>query len=212
MTLLTAAPNASPASPESLERRLKLAFYLACAALAGWLLWRAAHPARAFEVDWVNKELGRWSLRFLLPCLLLSPLSRLLREPGLKRWRRPLGLMAFAFAALHTVHFVLYGRIWPDRMAVLVQRPYLLIGAIALALFVPLAMTSNDAMVRWVTPRRWRSLHLIAYPVAALSVIHEVMAYAQLKGEAGVICVLAALALVARALRGTRLGPARRAR
>ncbi len=212
MTLLTATPGAAGVTPEILERRLKRAFYMACAALAAWLLWRATHPTRAFEVDWVNKEMGRWSLRFLIPCLLLSPLSRWLREPGLRRWRRPLGLMAFAFAALHTVHFLLYGRVWPDRMAVLVQRPYLLIGTIALLLFVPLAMTSNDAMVRRVTPRRWRWLHLIAYPIAALSVAHEVMAYAHLRGEAGVVCVLAAFALVARIVRQGKLGPARRLR
>ena len=42
-------------------------------------------------------------------------------------------------------------------------------------------------------PRRWRRLHLLTYPAAALSVIHEVMAYGPLKGEAGLYSVLTVL-------------------
>ena len=194
-------------SPQGVEQRLKQAFYLACAVLAGGLLWRAAHPQHAFQADWINKELGRWSLRFLFVCLLLSPLSRLFRQPGWRRWRRPLGLMAFAFAAIHTVHFILYGRLWPDRMLILVQRPYLAIGMIALVLFIPLVVTSNDAMVRWMTPRRWRALHWAAYPVATLSVVHDVMAYARLIGEAGLCCALLVVVLVAKALHETHRRP-----
>ena len=204
MSLLTIPRGALAPSPYPAERWLKLAFYLACAVLAGWLLWRASHQHRAFEADWVNKELGRWSLRFLFVCLLLSPLSRLLRQPAWRRWRRPLGLMAFAFAAIHTLHFLLYGRVWPHRMAILVQRPYLAIGMLALILFVPLAASSNDAVVRWMTPRRWRLLHGAVYPAVALSVVHEVMSYAQLIGEAGLYCALVVLVLAAKALRETR--------
>jgi len=209
---LSAIPRGAFApSPYPAERWLKRAFYLACAALAGWLLWRAAYPQRPFEADWVNKELGRWSLRFLFVCLLLSPLSRLLRRPAWRRWRRPLGLMAFAFAAIHTVHFLLYGRIWPHRMAIVVQRPYLAIGLVALILFAPLAATSNDAVVRWMTPRRWRLLHGAVYPAAALSVVHEVMAYARLIGEAGLYCALVVLLLAAKAWRETGAGRGRAA-
>lgn len=173
------------------ERAQRRAFYLACAGLAGWMVWAATHPWKAFLVDRINKDMGLWSLRFLFACLLISPVSRLFKWPGLRRWRRPLGLAAFAFATLHTVHFLLWGRIWPDRLDVLLIRPYLTIGTVALILFIPLAVTSNDAMVRKVTPKRWRRLHLLVYPVAALSVVHEVMAYGPIKGEAGLYSLLA---------------------
>ena len=193
------------------ERTQRLLFYLACAALAGWMLWVALHPWRAFLVDRVNKDFGLWSLRFLFACLMLSPLSRILKVPALRRWRRPLGLAAFAFALIHTVHFLLWGRIWPDRLNVLIIRPYLTIGTVALVLFVPLALTSNDAMVRKVTPRRWRLLHLLVYPVAILSVVHEVMAYGPLKGEAGLYSVLTILLTGLRLALG-RKGPAAKPR
>lgn len=191
----------NPLMSASFERWLKPAAYLAGALLAAWMLWAAAHPRYPFQVDRINKDFGLWSLRFLFACLLISPVSRWTRQPWLRRWRRPLGLLAFAFALLHTVHFLLWGRLWPDRMGLLFARPYLTIGLVALALFVPLAATSNDAAVRWTSPRRWRRLHLAVYPAAALSVTHEVMAYGPLKGEAGLYSALTVLLAGARLAR-----------
>lgn len=186
------------------ERAMRNAFYLACTVLAGWMLWRALHPVRPFQIDRINKDMGLWSLRFLFACLALSPLSRWLRAPNLRRWRRPLGLAAFAFAALHTVHFLLYGRLWPNRLDILFKRQYMTIGLIALVLFVPMALTSADVAVRWIKPKRWRLLHLLIYPAAALSVIHEVMAYGPLKGEAGLYSVLTVLFLLNKGVRLAR--------
>ncbi len=187
----------SPAS----DRRLKPLAYLAGAALAAWMLWFALHPRYPFQVDRINKDFGLWSLRFLFACLLISPVSRWIRQPWLRRWRRPLGLLAFAFALIHTVHFLIWGRFWPDRMDLLFIRPYLTIGLVALILFIPLALTSNDAAVRWTTPRRWRRLHLLTYPAAALSVIHEVLAYGPMKGEAGLYSVLTVVLVGAKLIR-----------
>lgn len=180
------------------EPWLKRVFYLAGLALAGWLLWVATHPARPFQIDRMNKDMGLWSLRCLFACLLISPVSRWLRMPSLRRWRRPLGLAAFGFALLHTVHFLLYGRLWPNRLDLLFKRPYMTIGLVALVLFVPLAATSTDAAIRWATPRLWRRLHLAVYPAAVLSVVHEVMAYGPMLGEAGLYSGLALVLTVAR--------------
>jgi sulfoxide reductase heme-binding subunit YedZ len=196
------------------DRWLKPLAYLAGAALAGWMLWFALHPTYPFQTDHLNVEMGRWSLRFLFACLLISPVSRWIRQPWLRRWRRPLGLLSFYFAVLHTVHFLLWGRVWPDRMNLLFVRPYLLIGLVGLILYVPLALTSTDSAVRWTTPRRWRRLHLLVYPAAALSVIHEVMAFGPLKGEAGLYSVLTVLLAGNKLLRlpqdiGRRRAPAR---
>jgi len=193
------------------DRWLKPLAYLAGALLASWILWFALHPRYPFQTDRLNKDMGLWSLRFLFACLLITPVSRWTRQPWLRRWRRPLGLLAFAFALLHTIHFLLWGRVWPDRMAVLFQRPYLTIGLVGLVLFVPLALTSNDAAVRWTTPRRWRRLHLLTYPAAALSVIHEVMAYGPLKGEAGLYSALTVLLAGAKLMRMAKDAGRRRA-
>ena len=185
------------------ERLGRWGAYAAMTLLGAWLLWRANHPGHAFETDAVNKAMGHWSLRLLWACLLLTPLSRALRQPALRRWRRPLGLGAFGFATLHTVHFLLWGRLWPDRLGLMFQpqRTYMAIGVVALALFVPLVLTSNDWVVRRISPRTWRRLHLLVYPIAVLSLVHEVMSYAHLKGEAGLDCVLVPLLIAAKLVR-----------
>src|SRR6201996_4162307 len=112
------------------ERAGRWALYAAMTLVGGWLLWRGGHPHYAFETDDVNKAMGHWSLRLLWACLLLTPLSRALRQPMLRRWRRPLGLGAFGFATLHTVHFLLWGRLWPDRLGLMFApgRPYTVKG------------------------------------------------------------------------------------
>lgn len=185
------------------ERAARWAAYAAMTALGAWLLWRAVHPHHAFETDEVNKAMGHWSLRLLWACLLITPLSRALRQPALRRWRRPLGLGAFGFGALHTVHFLLWGRLWPDRLGIMFVPPriYMAVGLLALVLMLPLALTSNDWIVRRMPPRLWRQLHLLVYPVAILSLTHEVMSYARLKGEAGLDCVLVAAFVLAKAWR-----------
>jgi sulfoxide reductase heme-binding subunit YedZ len=193
------------------ERAGRWAAYAAIALLSAWLIWRANFPSHAFETDEVNKAMGHWSLRLLWLCLLLTPLSQALRLPSLRRWRRPLGLGAFALGMVHTVHFLLWGRIWPDRLAYLYQRPYQGIGLVALVLMIPLALTSNDGVVRRIPPRTWRRLHALVYPVAILSVVHEVMAFAPLKGEAGLDCLLILAFVVARLLRQRRRPPRRNA-
>ncbi len=193
------------------ERAARWALYAAMTLLGAWLLWRANHPHYAFETDDVNKAMGHWSLRLLWACLLLSPLSRALRQPALRRWRRPLGLGAFGFATLHTVHFLLWGRLWPDRLGLMFQRPYMEIGLAALALFVPMGLTSNDWVVRRIAPKTWRRLHLLIYPIAILSLVHEVMSYAHLKGEAGLDCLLVPIFVAAKLIRSRPRTPAPRA-
>ena len=52
--------------------------------------------------------------------------------------------------------------------------PYLLAGWIALALFVPLAVTSNDISVRRLR-RSWKTVHRLVYPAAILVFVHWVL-------------------------------------
>ena len=82
--------------------------------------------------------------------------------------RRRLGVIGFAYLAVHFAIFVLF-----DRQASLtstvheiVTRRYLWFGAGALVLMVPLAVTSTDAMVARLGPIAWKRLHRLAYLVA----------------------------------------------
>jgi sulfoxide reductase heme-binding subunit YedZ len=37
---------------------------------------------------------------------------------------------------------------------------------------IPLAVTSTDRLIRWLGGRRWRALHLLAYPIIIIGVVH----------------------------------------
>ncbi len=174
------------------ELWLRRAFMAGCTVLLAELMWQG------LSVDFIagrdfSIALGLWSMRFLMITAAISPLSRLLRLPSLKRWRRPLGLAAFAFAMGHAIHYLVYAHIWPSALHLLIVRPYLLIGCIATVLLLVLAATSTDRMVRRLSPKSWRRLHTAIYLIVPLSVLHEVMAYGELLGEAGLYCVLTPL-------------------
>jgi sulfoxide reductase heme-binding subunit YedZ len=122
------------------------------------------------------RTLGLWALRFLIIGLAISPL-RLLGGPNLIRYRRTIGLLAFYYATLHlTVYLVLdqgldLAAIWAD----IVKRPYITVGMLAFALLVPLAATSNNAMIRRLRGGAWQRLHRLVYVAAAAAAIHFIM-------------------------------------
>lgn len=116
---------------------------------------------------------GDWALRMLLVTLAITPLRSLLDVAALVRFRRMLGLFAFFYASLHfSVYAVLdlgleWSLLWED----IVKRPYITVGALALVLMLPLALTSTAGWMRRLG-RRWKALHRLVYLVAALGVLH----------------------------------------
>lgn len=196
---------------QAAQRRIEGLLLLGCLALLAWFAWRDSHARMMWGRERVNIALGLWGTRFLLAGLAITPLSQILRQPTLKRLRRPLGLAAAAFAVIHGVHYLIYVNVWPDHLYVFVRRPYLTIGLIALVLLLPLAATSSHKAVVWLHPRRWRALHLLVYPAAILTVLHEALSWAVMMGEVGLhvvaLCLLLAWRIVALA---RRLWPSRR--
>jgi sulfoxide reductase heme-binding subunit YedZ len=140
------------------------------------------------------RETGEWSLRFLWLTLLITPLRDVAGLPGLLRFRRALGVTAFAYAALHFLAYAWLDKslLVDDIVADVFKRNFILVGMLALLLMLPLALTSFNAAIRAVGGRRWQMLHKLAYVVALLGLLHfywkmsakndvaEVMVYAVL--------------------------------
>jgi methionine sulfoxide reductase heme-binding subunit len=124
----------------------------------------------------LERTLGLWALRFLIVALAITPLRRL-GGPSLIRYRRAIGLMGFYYAALHlTVYLVLdQGLDWTAILADIVKRPYITVGMLAFTILVPLAVTSNTAMIRRLGARAWQRLHRLVYVATAAAAIHFVM-------------------------------------
>ena len=130
-----------------------------------------ADPQKTLE-----RTLGLWALRFLIASLAVTPLRRL-GGPNLVRYRRTVGLLAFYYAAMHlTVYSVLdqglnLAAIWAD----IVKRPYVTIGMLAFLVLVPLALTSNAAMIRRLGGGAWQRLHRLVYLAASAAALHFIM-------------------------------------
>jgi sulfoxide reductase heme-binding subunit YedZ len=119
------------------------------------------------------RRTGSSALACLLLSLALTPAVRLTGICALHAARRPLGLGAFGYAVLHLLVYVGadYGFDLSLALHSVGSSPYVLAGAAALLLLTPLAATSTDGWVRRLG-RNWRRLHRLAYPAAALAVLH----------------------------------------
>jgi sulfoxide reductase heme-binding subunit YedZ len=153
-----------------------LVFCAALLPLAGLVAGAAGVPAfrlGANPVETIQDTTGIWALRFLLITLAVTPLRRATGQAWLLQFRRMLGLFAFSYAVLHFTNYLLldraldFGEIAGD----LTKRPYIVIGATALTLLVPLAVTSTAGWRRRLGPR-WAKLHRLIYPITVLVCWH----------------------------------------
>jgi len=153
-----------------------------------------ADPQKTLE-----RLLGLWALRFLILTLAATPLRRL-GGPNLVRYRRAMGLLVFYYAALHlTVYMVLdqdldLAAIWAD----IVKRPYITVGMLSFTILLPLAVTSNNGMIRRLGGAAWAQLHRWIYVAAAAAAIHFVMIVKAWPLEPLIYATLVALLLIFR--------------
>jgi methionine sulfoxide reductase heme-binding subunit len=117
---------------------------------------------------------GEFAARFMIAAMMITPLRMLFPKAGWIRWlvrrRRALGMAAFEYAMLHTL---LYLVDMETMRNVLAEFWALSIwtGWAAFAIFVPLAITSNDALQRRLGDV-WRPLHRWIYLAAILTLVH----------------------------------------
>ena len=149
----------------------------------------------------LEHELGEIALQLVIIGLCISPLRRFFGL-NLMKFRRTFGVLAFTYVVLHLLVWAVLDVQTLDRVvADIIKRPYITIGMAAFVLMIPLAVTSNNASVRWLGPV-WRRLHLLTYPVAILAGVHYVWLAKGFQLEPlvymAVICGLLALRLVTR--------------
>ncbi|MFT3998236.1 MAG: protein-methionine-sulfoxide reductase heme-binding subunit MsrQ [Asticcacaulis sp.] len=146
-----------------------------CLLPALWLVWRFVHNDLGVNpVETLIRQLGVWGLRLLVAGLLITPVARIFKKPRLIRWRRPVGLFAFAYVSLHLLSYVAVDQYfdWPRIWADIVKRPYITFGMIAFVLLIPLVLTSFNAAIRAVGAAAWRNLHRLVYIIVPLGALH----------------------------------------
>ena len=117
---------------------------------------------------------GEWSARLIIFALMLTPLSMLFRGQGWIRWlvsrRRAFGVAGFLYALLHLAFYLLDMETVQNMLAEM-DALGIWTGWVAFFLFLPLALTSNDASMR-ALKHGWKRVQRLAYPAAALTLVH----------------------------------------
>lgn len=146
------------------------------------MLWPGRFAIQGLFEDWYYPQMmydtGVWSVRFLIVTIAVSPVLLIVNRIGKGRalgiWmlqrRRHFGLGSFIYAALHLLHYVLETADLATMLIDVVLVEYL-VGWLAFAIFLALAITSNA----WSTHRlgaNWKRLHFWVYPAAALTFLH----------------------------------------
>lgn len=138
---------------------------------------------------------GEFSARFMIIAMMLTPLVMLAPKVRAFRWlmarRRAIGVAAFFYGALHTLAYVMREGSMTKIIAELPQ-PGIWTGWLAFALFVILAVTSNDASLRWLKTG-WKTVQRLVYPAAVLTLAHWVF---ESHGLGGIIVHFTPLALL----------------
>ena len=161
-----------------LQRRLsKAAVFAACLAPFLLVVLRAFGIADLTlgpnPVAELIDTMGKTALNILLITLAVSPLRRLTKWNVLVIYRRMLGLFSAFYLAMHfTAYAVLDLQLaWSTIFVDITQRPYTVVGMIALVLMIPLTVTSTRGFQRRLK-RNWTRLHKSVYVVGILAVTH----------------------------------------
>lgn len=153
---------------------IRLAIHLAALTPLGVLIFDFfAGRLTLNPIQAATRRSGDIALVILLASLACTPASSLFGFRQAIKFRRTVGLYAFAYAALHVVLFVGvdyqfdFGMILPD----LNQKYYIFIGIAAFTILLALAWTSFDTWKRRLG-KAWKKLHRWVYFAAPLAILH----------------------------------------
>ena len=150
-------------------------------------------------IETITFATGDWTLRFLLITLAVSPFRQWFGLSALIRFRRMLRLYVFFYACCHFLvwfiidHAMSFGEMVED----IIDRPYITLGFSALMLLIPLAITSNNAMVRKLG-KYWKKLHQLVYAIIILGVLHYLWLTKADYLEPGIYALIAGILLFQR--------------
>ena len=174
--------------------------FLLCLLPMASIVWRIFFGDLGSDpIETITFATGDWTLRFLLITLAVTPFRQWFGLSSLVRFRRMLGLYVFFYACCHfLVWFILdHALSFSEMFEDIIDRPYITFGFSALMLLIPLAITSNNAMVRKLG-RRWKKLHQLVYAIIILGVLHYLWLTKADYLEPGIYAVIAGILLFQR--------------
>ena len=170
------------------------------------LAWASVNDGLgANPIEKLTQETGQWTLRLLLVTLTLTPIRQWTGLAAVIRYRRMLGLYAFFYLCCHfLIWFVAdHSLSLAGMLEDIAKRPYITLGFSAFLLMIPLAATSNRAMLLRLG-KKWKTLHQLVYPILVLGVLHFIWLTRAGYLEPGIYAIIAIILLL------HRIGPIRR--
>jgi sulfoxide reductase heme-binding subunit YedZ len=116
---------------------------------------------------------GAAGLAFIVASFTITPIGSLTGKTNLIPLRRSLGVYGFTYISLHFLAYAWLsnGFDWALIFRDIGERRAMTAGLLALALLIPLALTSTDGWQKRLG-RRWKILHRLVYFAVPLSVLH----------------------------------------
>ena len=193
----------------------KIAIYIVGFIPAVWLFYEGVNDRLGADpMRYLEQSLGLWALRFLIATLSVTPLRQLLNV-NLLRYRRAIGLLAFYYACLHLLTYLVLdqGLDVAAIVADIIKRPYITIGMATFIVLIPLAATSNNASIRRLGGRTWATLHRLVYLAAIGAALHFILVVKSWPPEPLVYAAIVAILLGYRLVRSLikKIQPRRRA-
>ncbi|VAW36829.1 hypothetical protein MNBD_CHLOROFLEXI01-3619 [hydrothermal vent metagenome] len=119
---------------------------------------------------------GKWGVRFLLLSLAMTPLNSYFGWRGAIRLRKPAGLWAFGFTAVHLLFYFLF-YIEENQFLRLIfsLQTFIVLGLLSFLLLSALAVTSNKWAMRRLK-KNWKRLHRLVYLAGIFATFHAILA------------------------------------
>ena len=154
---------------------MKVAAWVALSGPLAWGVYRwFLGDGFGFDpVQEIMRYSGFTAVWVLIAGLAVTPLRRWTGLNDLQKLRRLVGLWAFAYAAIHFTLYLSIDRFfeWDTIVEDLTERPFLIVGFLALLTMVPLALTSTKGWIRRLG-KRWVTLHRLVYVSGGLALLH----------------------------------------
>lgn len=138
-----------------------------------WDYWQGGLSVNPIQD--VTLRTGKYALILLVLSLACTPINSVFGYKPVLRLRRPLGLYAFMYVAIHLLIFVGldYGFDLALIREAILEKRYALVGFTAFLILLPLVVTSTKGWMRRLG-RLWKRLHRWVYLAALLAVLHFV--------------------------------------
>ena len=144
--------------------------------LGGWITLTIGVLTLLRTSDMVDYT-GHGGLILLTLALAARPLSQIFKFcASLMLYRRAIGVGAFVLSLAHTFHKIEHTFQWNfDSLSFMIPQHQISIwiGAIAIVLMLPAALTSTDWMMSKLG-KAWRYLHLLSVPALVLASVHTI--------------------------------------